>query len=211
MIYDDRLIANRQPFPVVQLVQQGRARRKRTGKKEKSKKRVKNGARARQHIFFKKGSFPELGVVCKLPKWQTGSKAQKASSLAGDFVFRYLKMAQKVSVCRRNAYSWQGPEYLDVSFLFSLILSLGHTRKFIPPPWYKRVGGGVMEPGGIGGTPPWSFWCCSISKRLCLQWKAFDLLNKMRYILRVSWYCWGPVTSPTVLANLAAILDFTNN
>ena len=72
-------------------------------------------------------------------------------------------------------------------------------------------GGGVMEPGGIGGTPPWSFWCCSISKRLCLQWKAFDLLNKMRYILRVSWYCWGPVTSPTVLANLAAILDFTNN
>ena len=70
MIYDDRLIANRQPFPVVQLVQQGRARRKRTGKKEKSKKRVKTEARARarQHIFFKKGSFPEPGVDCKLPK-----------------------------------------------------------------------------------------------------------------------------------------------
>jgi len=27
--------------------------------------------------------------------------------------------------------------------------------------------------------------CCSISKRFCLQWKAFDLLNKMRYILWV--------------------------
>ena len=25
--------------------------------------------------------------------------------------------------------------------------------------------------------------CCSISKRFCLHWKAFDLLNKMRYIL----------------------------
>ena len=25
--------------------------------------------------------------------------------------------------------------------------------------------------------------CCSISKPFCLQWKAFDLLNKMRYIL----------------------------
>ena len=25
--------------------------------------------------------------------------------------------------------------------------------------------------------------CCSISKRFCLQWKTFDLLNKMRYIL----------------------------
>ena len=27
--------------------------------------------------------------------------------------------------------------------------------------------------------------CCSISKRFCLQWKAFDLLYKMRYILWV--------------------------
>ena len=26
---------------------------------------------------------------------------------------------------------------------------------------------------------------CSISKRFCLQWKAFDLLYKMRYILWV--------------------------
>ena len=106
-------------------------------------------------FFFKKGSFPELGVVCKLPKWQTGSKAQKASSLAGDF--RYLKMAQKVSVCRRNAYSWQGPEYLDVSFLFSLILSLGHTRKFIPPPWYKRVGGGRDGTRGDWWNPSLEF------------------------------------------------------
>ena len=27
--------------------------------------------------------------------------------------------------------------------------------------------------------------CCNISKRFYLQWKAFDLLNKMRYILWV--------------------------
>ena len=27
--------------------------------------------------------------------------------------------------------------------------------------------------------------CCSISKRFYFQWKAFDLLNKMRYILLV--------------------------
>ena len=27
--------------------------------------------------------------------------------------------------------------------------------------------------------------CCSISKRFYLQWKAFDLLNKMSYILWV--------------------------
>ena len=34
--------------------------------------------------------------------------------------------------------------------------------------------------------PPLEFLiCCSISKRFCLQWKAFHLLYKMRYILWV--------------------------
>ena len=33
-------------------------------------------------------------------------------------------------------------------------------------------------------SPPLEFLiCCSISKRFYLQWKAFDLLYKMRYIL----------------------------
>ena len=36
------------------------------------------------------------------------------------------------------------------------------------------------------GTPPSSFFtCCSTLKRFFLQWKAFDLLDKMRYILWV--------------------------
>ena len=36
----------------------------------------------------------------------------------------------------------------------------------------------------IGWNPSPEFLiCCSILKRLYLQWKAFDLLNKMRYIL----------------------------
>ena len=31
--------------------------------------------------------------------------------------------------------------------------------------------------------PPLGFLiCCNISKRFCLQWKAFDLLYKTRYI-----------------------------
>ena len=43
------------------------------------------------------------------------------------------------------------------------------------------VQGGVNEP-----PPPLEFLiCCSISKRLYLQWKAFDLLYKIRYILWV--------------------------
>ena len=37
-----------------------------------------------------------------------------------------------------------------------------------------------------GPLPPQEFLiCCSISKRFYLQWKAFDLLYKMRYILWV--------------------------
>ena len=55
-------------------------------------------------------------------------------------------------------------------------LILGRTRKFIPPPWYKGRGG--------WWSPSHEFFiCCSISKRFCLQWKSFDLFNKIRYIL----------------------------
>ena len=59
-------------------------------------------------------------------------------------------------------------------------LTLGRTRKFIPPLWYK--GGG----GGCSWNPSLEFLiCCSIWKRFYLLWKAFDLLNRMRYILWV--------------------------
>ena len=48
-----------------------------------------------------------------------------------------------------------------------------------PPPRGKR--------GGVGPPPPpppllQFLKCCSILKRFYLQWKAFDLLNKIRYI-----------------------------
>ena len=71
------------------------------------------------------------------------------------------------------------PSYSDTEFHILVNLTLGRTRKFIPPPWYKGGGGVVDE------TPPQSYVeiCCSISKRFYLQRKAFDLLNKMRYIL----------------------------
>ena len=62
-----------------------------------------------------------------------------------------------------------------ISGMLNVLLTLGRARKFIPPPWYK---GGGME-------PLLSFWCCSILKPFYLQWKAFDLLNKMRYMIRV--------------------------
>ena len=57
------------------------------------------------------------------------------------------------------------------------------ARKVIPPPWYKEVGGGGRE---VDGTPYLGFLiCCNISKRFCLQEKAFDLLYKMTCFFRV--------------------------
>ena len=71
----------------------------------------------------------------------------------------------------------------------------------------KRGGGGLQKnffrPLGphfgrkIRGALPWiRHWPsseflirCSISKRFCLHWKAFDLLNKMRYILSKRLLC----------------------
>ena len=54
--------------------------------------------------------------------------------------------------------------------------------------------------------PPLEFLkCCNISKRFCLEWKAFDIVYKMRYIYGW-WRCWRSVTSPMV-----AILDFIKN
>ena len=51
---------------------------------------------------------------------------------------------------------------------------------------------------------------CGISKRFYRKRKAFDFLNKMRYIFR--WLCcWRNVTSTTMVATSAAILDFTKN
>ena len=58
----------------------------------------------------------------------------------------------------------------------------------------------VVQGGGVDGPPLEFLICCSISKRFYLQWKAFDILYKMRYILWVLtllgglWRCqkWSP-------------------
>ena len=60
------------------------------------------------------------------------------------------------------------------------IMEINPRTQIISPPWYNG--------GGEGGWLEHSLElliCFSISKRFYLQWKAFDLLNKMRYILLV--------------------------
>ena len=84
--------------------------------------------------------------------------------------------------------------FLIVPFL---LLTLARTCKFIPPPWT------VVQGGGVDAPPPLEFLIrCSISKRFYLQWKAFDILHKMRYILSVMALLGGPMTSPKMVTIL---------
>ena len=62
-------------------------------------------------------------------------------------------------------------------FLIKEALTLERTRKVIPR--HRGSKGGGWNPS------PEFLICYSISKRFYLKWKAFDLLNKIRYILWV--------------------------
>ena len=52
---------------------------------------------------------------------------------------------------------------------------------FPPHPFFEEKALGTNLGGGWNPSPAFLI-CCSILKRFYLQWKAFDLLNKMRYI-----------------------------
>ena len=69
----------------------------------------------------------------------------------------------------------------DADLTYRNLLTLGRTRKLIPPPWCKGAKGGGVRWNHIPGV----LICCSISKWFYFKWKAFDLPNKISYILRV--------------------------
>ena len=61
---------------------------------------------------------------------------------------------------------------------------------FLNPRTYTQIHAPNVVQGGGGGGGGWSpspefLTCCSISKRFYPWWKAFDFLNKTRYILLV--------------------------
>ena len=69
---------------------------------------------------------------------------------------------------------------------------MSSTHTTINPRTYTQIHTPTMVQevrGGGGGNwkepSPGFLMCCSISKRFYLQWKAFNLLKKMRYLLWV--------------------------
>ena len=139
---------------------------------------MKTGARAREHIFrcclhATEMTDGEQSTESFFPRWRLRFSLLENGSKSRRLPTKRILLAG----------SW-----VPGRLIFVLIDLIPWAYTQIHNPTVVQGGGGgggVMEPGRIGGTPPRSFWCCSISKRLCLQWKAFDLLNKMRYILWV--------------------------
>ena len=119
----------------------------------------KNGAK----IGLKQGQWCKQveSKTVKIIYWQLGTWLLTSSTWKRGHLF-FLKTTRPFS-----------------TDIFSTDLNFGHTCKFIPPPWYNGVGGGWWNPSLE------VLICCSILKWFCLQWKAFDLLNKMRYIFWV--------------------------
>ena len=76
-------------------------------------------------------------------------------------------------------------------------LTFGRTRKFIPPPWYG---------GGGDRTPPRSFWYVAVFRN-DFTFSGKPLIFLTRWSIFYGWWrCWKPVTSTTMVSNLAAIL-----
>ena len=103
----------------------------------------------------------------------------------------------------RNAWSCAAMSNPSLSYFSFPLLTLGRTRKVITPSWYKGKRG-----EGVDGPHPLEFLKFRItSKRFCLQWKAFDLVYKMRYMLLVV----SLLEACDVTKKVGAILDFFTN
>ena len=69
-----------------------------------------------------------------------------------------LQLKYRSSLIRYVEADWkrQSPHWRPILTFFFIFLSLGRTRKFIPPPWYKGVC--VCGGGGVDRTRRQNFW-----------------------------------------------------
>ena len=89
--------------------------------------------------------------------------------------------------------------------LFSKLNPRTYTETYTP----TVIQGG--EGGGLDGTPPQSFWYVAVFRNdFIFSGKPLSCLTRWG-IFYGWWRSWRPVTSPTIVAILDAILDFARN
>ena len=97
---------------------------------------------------------------------------------------------------------------------FWRIFSMLSNHTTINPRTYTHIHTPILLQGvgrGVAWNPsPEFLMCCSISKRFYLQWKAFNLLKQMRYLL---WVVALPEDCDVTnnIAIFPTILDFAKN
>ena len=108
-----------------------------------------------------------------------------------------VKFAHWVVTPIKTVLTFSNQAFCKLLFIISFLNVLWNyggkvflKRLLLNPRTYTQIHTPTEVQGEGGGevvmNPSLEFLiCCSISKRFCLQWKAFDLLNKMRYILWV--------------------------
>ena len=69
--------------------------------------------------------------------------------------------------------------------LMSIILPILELEVRFIPRTHKQSSHNPTVMDRTTPPPPGFLICCNISKRFCIEWKAFDLLSKIKYILRV--------------------------
>ena len=81
-------------------------------------------------------------------------------------ILSFVTQHKPFSVYYKRSFHEKVSSHTKPTTTLPTYLSDVHAKSYLPP-WYKRR---------VDGTPPQRFL-------FCLHWKAFDLLNKMRYIL----------------------------
>ena len=100
---------------------------------------------------------------------------------------------------RRVEIAYRCPSLLSIS-------THGCKRKFIPPPCMVRGGGGAVD----GSFPRCFLYVAVFRNDFAFGGKPLIFLTRWG-IFYGWWHCWRSVTSLTMVAILAAILDFTKN
>ena len=122
--------------------------------------------------------------------------------LSYKFALNFVLSVDRLKEC------WLSHCFLAWSVFVSYAINPRTYTQFHTPTVVQRVGGA----GGEGiGTPHQSFWNVAVFRN-DFAFSGKPLIFSTRWgIFYGRWRYWRPFTSPTMVATLAAILDFTKN